>query len=368
MTYSRRAFLGALTAAAGAALGGCAASSTQSPGRPGYKIIDAHAHWYPREFVTLLETEGAANGARIGKDAAGNTVVLSVPGGTQASTMRPNMIEPELILEEMRARNVDMYALSMTNPMVYWAPPAFALKLSQAVNDAGAALHLKYPDKFVSTIMLPMQDTKLAVQELERAAKLPGLRAINIGEHVNGRNLHEKQFWPIYERCEAYGLPVFTHNLYPFGAERLKDFFMLNVLGNPYEDGVAAMSLVFGGVLDAFPKLEVYLPHGGGTFPWLTGRADFAIEMSPLLKHMKQPASAYLRRFHYDIIVLDPRIMRMLIELVGVDRIVMGTDFPQLMSVRKPIEFVDSVPGLSAQDRELILSRNATRLLRLSNT
>jgi len=269
------------------------------------------------------------------------------------------------MIREMDERSVDVYALSMTNPMVYWAPPAFALKLSQAVNDACAAVHQKHPQRFVGTIMLPMQDPKLAVEELERAAKLPGMRAINIGEHVNGRNLHDKMFWPVYERCEAYGLPIFTHNLYPFGAERLKDFFMLNVLGNPYEDGVAAFSFVLGGVLDAFPKLDVYLPHGGGTFPWLVGRADYAIQMSPALKHMKQPASAYLRRFYYDIIVLDPKIMRMLIDFVGVDRIVMGTDFPQLMSVKKPIEFVDSVPGLSARERELILSRNAERMLKL---
>jgi aminocarboxymuconate-semialdehyde decarboxylase len=366
MTITRRKFLETSAAAASIALTGCAGSVATERGRPyETRIIDAHAHWYPREFVTLMEQEGPANGARIGKDASGNSVVQSVPGSTQSSVMRRNMIEVELLLKEMDERRVDMYALSMTNPMVYWAPPEFALKLSQAVNDACAAVHQKYPRRFVGTIMLPMQDPALAVKELDRAVKLPGMRAVNIGEHVNTKNLHEKTFWPVYERCEAYGLPLFTHNLYPYGADRLKDFFMLNVLGNPYEDGVAAMSLMFGGVLDAFPRLEVYLPHGGGTFPWLVGRADYAIQMSPALKHMKQPASAYLRRFHYDIIVLNPKIMRMLIDLVGVDRIVMGTDFPQLMAVKQPVDFVESVPGLSRAARELILGRNAERLLKL---
>jgi aminocarboxymuconate-semialdehyde decarboxylase len=367
MTITRRGFIAASAAATGMMLTGCAGSAAEKGGR-GYnvRIIDAHAHWYPSEFVTLMEKEGPENGARMGRDAAGNAVVQSVPGSTQTSVMRRNMVEVDLILKEMDERRVDLYALSMTNPMVYWAPPQFGLKLSQAVNDACAAVHLKYPQRFVGTIMLPMQDPKLAAQELDRAAKLPGMRAINIGEHVNGKNLHEKEFWPVYERAEAYGLPLFTHNLYPFGAERLKDFYMINVLGNPYEDGVAAMSLVLGGVLDAFPKLDVYLPHGGGTFPWLVGRADYAIQMSPALKHMTQPASAYLRRFHYDIIVLNPQIMRMLIDLVGVERVVMGTDFPQLMSVKNPIDFVESVPGLSTRERELILGRNAERLLKLT--
>jgi aminocarboxymuconate-semialdehyde decarboxylase len=275
------------------------------------------------------------------------------------------MIEPELLLKEMAERGIDMYVLSMTNPMVYWAPPAFALRLSQAANDAGAELHTRYPDKFVSSIMLPLHDPKLALQELDRAAKLPGLRAINMGTHVNGRNLHDKMFWPVYARCEELGLPLFLHNLYPFGAERLKDLYMINVLGNPYEDGVAAMALIGGGVLDAFPKLEVYIGHGGGTFPWLVGRFDYAIGVSPQLKQMKQPASAYLKRFYYDVIVFNTQIMRDLIDLVGVERVVMGTDFPQAMAVKQPVDFVESLPRLSLYEREMILSRNAQRMLRL---
>src|SRR3954467_14084665 len=163
MSTRRRDFLATLAATALA--GGCATESVRGTGKYAVPIIDAHAHWYPREFVTLLEKEGEANGAKMGRDARGNTVVLSVPGGTQTSVLRRNMIEPELLLQEMAERGIDMYALSMTNPMVYWAPPPFALKLSQAANDACPALHTKYPQKFVGSIMLPLQDPKLALQE-----------------------------------------------------------------------------------------------------------------------------------------------------------------------------------------------------------
>ncbi len=365
MSMHRREFLAASGAAA---LAGCANIATPS-GNGDYRklrVIDAHAHWYPQEFVTLMEKEGPANGAKMGKDAEGNAVVLSVNGGTQTSVMRRNMVDLDLMIKEMDARKVNMYALSMTNPMVYWAPPAFALKLSQAANNAGSAAHLEYPDRFVGTIMLPMQDPKLAVAELERAAKLPGLRALNIGEHINGKNLHEKEFWPIYERAEALGLPIFTHNLYPTDGPRLKDFFMINTLGNLSEDGIAAVSLICGGVMDAFPKLDVYLPHAGGTFPFMIGRLDYAIGVSPALKHMKQPAHRYLKRFYYDIITLDPTVMKMVIDLVGVDRVVMGTDFPQLMAVKQPVDFVDSVPGLTRREREMILADNPAKLLKIT--
>jgi aminocarboxymuconate-semialdehyde decarboxylase len=338
---------------------------TATRGRRYSRVIDAHAHWYPREFVTLMEKEGPANGAVMDRDDKGNPVVMSVPGCTQKSVMRRNMTEFDLIVKEMDERNVDTYALSMTNPLVYWAPPAFGLKLSQAHNDACAAAHLTYPQRFVGTIMLPMQDIKLAVRELERAARLPGMRAVFIAEHINGKNLYEQEFWPVYELSEALGLPLFLTNLYPTGAERMLDYFMINVLGNPYEAGYAATSLVYGGVLDRFPKLDVYLPHAGGTFPWLIGRLDYGIGVSPTLKHMKQPASAYLRRFHYDLITHHPQIMRNLIDLVGVDRIVTGTDFPQGMSVRKPVDFVESIPGLTQREREMILTDNPARLLKL---
>ena len=330
------------------------------------RVIDAHVHWYPREFVDLMKRKGPANGAVMGEDENGNPVVVSVPGCTQKSTMRRRMTNIDDIIAAMDERKCDTYALSMTNPLVYWAPPGFGLELAAAHNDACVEAHRKHPDRFYGTIVLPMQDLKLAAEELERMAKHACMRAVFIAEHIEGKNLHEKEFWPIYERAEALGLPLFLTNLYPTGAERMKDFFMINVIGNPQEAGYAAMSLVCGGVLDAFPKLEVFLPHAGGTFPWLIGRLEAAIRLSPELKHMKdKPAREYLRRFHYDLITHDAVMMRNLIDLVGVDRIVTGTDFPQGMAVMKPVDFVESIPGLTHEERSAILCENPARLLKI---
>ena len=327
------------------------------------RVIDAHVHWYPQAFVDLMVKEGPRHGAVMGEDENGNPVVMSVPDCTQRSVLRKSMTRIPDILRRMDERRVDAYALSMTNPLVYWAPPGFGLELAAAHNDGCVDAHRQYPDRFYGCIVLPMQDVKLAAKELERMAKEPCMRAVFIAEHILGKNLHDKEFWPIYERAEALRLPLFLTNLYPTGAERMKDFFMINTIGNPQEAGYAATSLVCGGVLDAFPQLDVFLPHAGGTFPWLIGRLDYAIEMSPELKHMKHPASHYLRRFHYDLITLHPGIMRNLIDLVGVDRIVTGTDFPQRMSVKRPVDFVESIPGLTHEEREMILCDNPARLL-----
>lgn len=327
-------------------------------------VIDTHAHWYPEEFVALLQAEAEANGAEMSRNAKGNPV-FALPGVSPVSAMRPSMIDLDLMLRAMDKRRIDAYALSLTNPMVYWAPPAFGLKLSRTWNDACAAAHDKYPQRFLGTIMLPMQASDLAVEELERAAKLPGMRAVYMAEAINGKNLDEKSFWPVYERCEALGLPICLHPLYPCSIERMGKHFMRNLLGNPYEAGIAAASLIFGGVMDAFPALVVMLPHAGGTFPWLIGRLDRGVEVRHELKHMKQPASAYLRRFYYDTITHHPGIMRAVIDLVGADRIVLGSDYNQDMSYEQPVDFVERIPGLSAHEREMILSGNARKLFRL---
>jgi aminocarboxymuconate-semialdehyde decarboxylase len=328
------------------------------------KVIDTHVHWYPQEFIALLGRKATANGGRMERDDKG-VPMFSLPGQQPASRMPPLMVEPDLILEEMEKRGIETYVLSLTNPMVYWAPAAFGVDLAQTWNEASSAVCRKHPGKFVGTIQLPMQAPELAVRELERAAKLPGLRAVYMATHVNGKNLDEKAFWPVYERCEGLGLPIFLHPLYPCGGERIAKHFIRNLCGNPYENGLAAASLVLGGVMAAFPGLTVMLPQAGGAFPWLIGRFDRGVEVRKELAHMKEPASAYLRRFYYDTITHHPQILRFLAELVGSDRIVLGSDYDQDMSCERPVEFVASVPGLSERDRQLILHENAVRLLKL---
>jgi len=329
-------------------------------------VIDTHAHWYPREFIALLEQGAAANGAAMDRTPEGHPV-FSLPDTLPKSVMKPPMIEPDLLLKAMAKRRVDIYTLSLTNPMVYWASPEFGLKLAQAWNDACTAIHDAHPQRFIGTIQLPMQAPPLALRELDRAAKLPGLRAVYLATHVNGKNLDEKEFWPVYARCEALGLPIFLHPLYPCGDERIARHFMRNLCGNPYETGLAAASLVLGGVLDAFPKLTVMLPQAGGAFPWLAGRFNRGFKVRAELKHLKRKPTDYLRRFYYDTITHHPEIMRFLVELVGADRIVLGSDYDQDMQYERPVEFVESVPGLSKREREMILGGNARRLLKISD-
>jgi len=265
----------------------------------------------------------------------------------------------------MDRQRVDVHALSLTAPMVYWASPGFGLALAQSFNDAASAAHARYPDRFVGLAMLPMQAPDLALKELERAAALPGMRGLYLATHVNGANLDDRRFWDIYAKAEQLGWTIFLHPIDTIGRERTARYYLKNLLGNPYDTGVAAASLMFGGVLDEFPKLEVNLPHAGGTFPWLIGRMDHGTKVRPELRHMKSPPSAYLRRFTYDTIGHDDRINAYLIRLVGADRVVLGSDYCFDMGLADPVGDVERLDALTADERASILGGTARSLLRL---
>ena len=325
------------------------------------RAIDTHAHWYPADWLKLFERDGPSEGARLEHNAAGYTIRTD----RIVNAFDEQFVDLGLRLEGMDRQRVDVHALSLTAPMVYWASPVFGLALSQAYNDAASAAHRKYPERFVGLAMVPMQDTDLAVKELERAAKLPGMRGMYLATHVNGTELDDRRFWDVYAKAEELAWPIFLHPIDTIGRERTTRYYLKNLLGNPYDTGVAAASLIFGGVLDEFPKLEVNLPHAGGTFPWLIGRLDHGTRVRPELRHMKRLPSEYLRRFTYDTIGHNDEINYDLIRLVGADRVVLGSDYCFDMGLTDPLGDVERLDRLSAEERDAIIGGTATKLLRL---
>ena len=324
--------------------------------------IDVHAHWYPRAWIDLLEKEGSRYGANTRRNERGH-LVLEVPQYGQP--FQEHYIDLPTRLKMMDDARVDIHALSLTSPMVYWAPAEFGLKLAQVYNDALGEAHQQHPDRFLGLATLPMQAPELAVKEIDRASKLPGIRGIYMGTHVMNKNLDEPEFRPVFARCEQLGLAIFLHPLNPVGRNRMPRYHLHNLIGNPTDNAIAAASLIFGGVLDAFPKLDVVLPHSGGSMPALIGRWDHGASVRSELKHMTQPPSSYLRRFHYDTITHSDSILTNLIEQVGADRVVMGSDCPADMSYTQPVAVVERLSRVAAGDRGKILGGNAARLLKL---
>jgi aminocarboxymuconate-semialdehyde decarboxylase len=189
------------------------------------------------------------------------------------------------------------------------------------------------------------------------------MRGVYMGTNIANRDLDDPMFEPIFVRIEALDLPVFLHPLETVGGDRLKPYFLSNLLGNPIDTGIAAAHLILGGVLDRHPKLQIGLPHGGGVLPVLMGRIDQGWRTRAELKHLPQAPSTYLQRFTYDTITHSKPVIELLVKEVGAERVMVGSDYCFTMGYDRPVEFLEQVDLTSAQ-REMILGGNARRLLK----
>ena len=327
------------------------------------QTIDTHAHFFPESYIRLIAEHGKRCGASVVTDASGATFI-QVGLLLRTGPITAPFMDFEERLKIMDRQGVGMHALSLTQPMVYWADDELGLRLSVAFNDAVSAAHRAHPERFIGFACLPFQSPVLALEELERAAKLPGIRGIYMATAVRDRELSDRSFFPVYERIADLGLPIFLHPMM-INNERLKQYYLINTIGNPTDTAIAAAHLIFGGVLDTFPKLEVSLPHAGGTLPILRGRLDQAYRTRPESRTIAQPPSAYLKRFTYDTISYSEPIMDDLVKLVGAERIMMGSDYCFDIAYNDPVVIVNGMASLDARGRAQILWGNAAQLLRL---
>lgn len=325
--------------------------------------VDVHAHWYPREWLQELSRRGPAHGLHWQDDDARGPVfrldyLSTGPAG-------PKWTDLDARCAAMDEQQVAVHALSLSQPMVYWAGREDGHALSVVFNDCLARAHEAYPQRFVGLATLPMQAPDLAVQEVERAASLPGIRGVYLSTRVLDKELSDPSFLPVFERLEALGLPVFLHPVFVLEPQRLSAHYLTNLLGNPFEAAVAAAHLIFGGVLDRFPRLDVVLPHAGGAFPWLAGRLNRGWQKRPELQRASDSPLAYLRRFHYDTIGYSEPVLDFLVRHVGADRLLMGSDYCFPIAYERPVDVVTSLPGLDEAGRSAVLEGNARRLLKL---
>ena len=184
------------------------------------RTIDIHAHWYPADWLKLFERDGPKEGARLERGAKGYTVRTE----RITNAFDDEFVDLELRLAGMRRQRVDLQALSLTTPMVNWASAGFGLALAQAWNDAASAAHQGHPAHFVGLATLPMQAPELALKELERCAKLPGLRGLYLATNVNGADLDEKRFWDVYAKAEKLGWTIYLHPVDTIGAGTTRSY------------------------------------------------------------------------------------------------------------------------------------------------
>lgn len=328
------------------------------------KTIDIHAHWFPQTFIDAIAEKGARFGADVVRKDDGDYVIKV--GRLIAAPLDPRFIDIDRRLAAMDDTGVDIQALSLTQPMVYWADRDLSQELSETFNDALIAANERAPDRLLGFAILPMQTPDLAVAEIDRLDGNPAIRGVYMATNINGMELSDTSLFPVYERLEAAGWPIFLHPLDVIGMDRLmKAHFLHNLLGNPFDTAVAASHLVFGEVLDRFPRLDWCLPHAGGAFPALIGRLEHGWKVRPELNHREKGPRDYLPRFYYDTISHDRDALHRLIGLAGAEHVMLGSDYCFDMGYDRPVDIVDGHTDLTDAEKALIKGGNAERLLRL---
>ena len=364
---SRRQVLQAgLATAAVTAIGGTGdlLANGRAPGSTpagGTQVIDIHSHYFPQTYLDLVADEGKRFNASYNMTDKG--WYIKTPVGNNGP-LSASFIDVKARIADMDQQGVAVQAISLTAPMLYWADAELSTKLARVWNDAATAAHQAYPARLFSFLTLPMLYPERALDELARASKLPGMRGVYLGTNIGGRDLDDPLFEPILARIEALDLPIFLHPVETIGVDRLKPFFLSNLIGNPVDTAIAACHLIFGGVLDRHPKLQIGLPHAGGVLPILIGRIDQGWRTRAELKSLPQAPSTYLQRFTYDTISHSKTIMEFVIKAVGAERVMLGSDYCFAMGYDRPVQFLEQVDLTGAQ-RKMILGGNAARLLKL---
>ncbi|MBI2161733.1 MAG: amidohydrolase [Candidatus Rokubacteria bacterium] len=331
------------------------------------RTIDIHAHLVPRSLWQAADGRRDWYGFR---HEPGEGVGAMVGDGKRTRFTSPKVrFTPEERLKDMDAQGVDVQVISIHTPFFgYHLDPAQGRALARDVNDEIAAMARQWPRRFAGLATLPVQDVKAAIDELERALSVLGLKGAELDTVVNGENWDEPKFLPLFKAAEAMGAVLFFHPQpqHNFMLQRTTRYGLFNSLGVIVEDAIVVAILIFGGILEACPDLKVCIAHGGGPACFAMGRLDRGWQgRADARGHIQHPPSTYQRRLYYDCVTGSEAALRFLLDQVGADRVVLGSDWPFVPWDPSPVAWVQGLKTLTQDEKERILWRNLESLLKL---
>ena len=287
-------------------------------------------------------------------------------GGKKINSALREFVDIETILIEQDKAGVDKILLTAWSSLfAYDVDLETSLKWNRIQNDALATIVQQHGDRVAALGIVPLQDADTAVAELKRCMLELGLKGVEIGTNVNGFYLGDEQFRPFWAAVEELDAVVEIHPVPGVGGPTNRQYYLWNAFANPAETALTTSHMIFSGLLEAHPQLEIILVHGGGHLPYQIGRLDRAYAMRPeTQKYIAKPPSEYFKQFYIDTVVHSEQALAYLIGLVGIDQIVLGSDYPFDMGYERPCDLVHAL-NLPASDKIKILGLNAARLLEI---
>lgn len=331
------------------------------------KTIDIHAHIIPDSLWRAVDAKKDWHGF---SHEAGEGLGTMIGCGMRTAFTSPKIrYTVEERLKDMDEQKVDVQVLSIHTPFVgYHLEPEQGLALAREFNDEICETVRKRPDRFAGLATLPVQDVKLSIAELERAVTKLGLKGVSLDTSVNGEQWDEPKFLPFFKAAEQMGALLFYHPQPQnnFLLQRTKRHGLSNSLGVILDDAIVTAVLLCSGVLEKFPDLKICIAHGGGPACFAMGRLDRNWHDRPGSRSTSKPPSAYQKQLYYDTVTGNEEALRFLINQVGADRVVMGSDWPFVPWHPSPVAWLQNMQSLTKGEKEQILWKNLAELLDLN--
>ncbi|WP_436636940.1 amidohydrolase family protein [Microbaculum sp. FT89] len=328
--------------------------------------VDMHSHFFPETWPDLAERFGTPDWPWMNHLGDGNAMVMV--GDHEFRPVYSACWSVDKRLEEMDRDGIDQQILCATPVLfAYLRKPEEAADCARIFNDAALDMTAAAPDRLFPLAQVPLQDTDRACREAERAMT-DGHHGIQIGNHVGARDLDDEGLIAFLQHCATIGAPVLVHPWDMLGADRMSKWMLQWLVAMPAETQLSILTLILSGAFERLPRsLNICFAHGGGSFPYLLGRVDNAWRHRDIVREdCPNPPSSYVDRFSVDSAVFDDGALRLLVDVMGKDRVMFGTDYPFPLGEQKMGALVRGSKRLSGDEKRIILGENAIRFFGLA--
>jgi len=322
--------------------------------------LDLHTHYYPPAYFERIERSGGD--FSFGTSPTGQRIIRY--RGARFFGVTAPMTDVAKRLEDMDRVGIDTEVLSLSTPNVYFVQGKAQADVARMVNDAYADLAAKRPGRFLGFASIPMDDPDAALIELRRAIDDLRMQGVVLLSNIRGRALADPVFRPFFEEADRRRLCVFVHPMIPVAAEAFTEYVLGPIVGFPFDTTLAIAKLCFAGVFKELPNIRWLVAHAGGAVPYLMERLDSGWrDFAECRANIDEPPSTYLKRLYYDTVTFSPHNLRLLRDVVGVDHMVMGSDYPHLLgSIDKAVSSIDAM-DFSEPEKEQVYSGTALSIM-----